>query len=81
MPVIKTIGDLKKAIEKLDDNVEIVQASSNYEQRGALKLGTYISEDKYSTRQTPCRDDFDGTCYTITEYVPDENGETKIKFG
>lgn len=76
------VGELKEIIKDLDDNMEIIHRSDNYELKDS-----YVSLNKYSIRPVDgykreiqtFRDDFDGECYQTPVYVYDkENGKTVL---
>jgi hypothetical protein len=76
------VGELKKLIENLSDDIEIVTITNNYEMGRSLvkargKIGKYKQEDRYF------RDDFDGTRYTAKVYIQDDNEgkDTLVIFG
>lgn len=68
------VRELKKLLEKYDDEVEIITSSSNYELNGN-RVKARIIETKCSLQEKNFRDDFDGTRYTKQVYTSDENGQ------
>jgi len=71
------VGELKKLLEKYEDDVEIIASSSNYEMSGS-RVKARIIETKCSVIRENFRDDFDGIRYTSLIYKNDKNGKTML---
>ena len=69
----------KEILSKLDDNVELIATSSNYELGGSLVSVQGLRTDKCKVEFQSFVDDFDGTHYQSKVYVPDnENGSDVV---
>ena len=72
---METVGELKKFLEKLDDNMPLVKKSDNFELRGAIIEGNYYPRvAKFRTEKRWFRDAFDYIDYAIEVYIEDDNG-------
>lgn len=76
------VGQLKELIKDMDDNLEVIKRSNNYELKGS-----FVPAEKYDIRiDTGYRlvseqfwDDFDNEPYHTEVYVHDkDNGETVL---
>ena len=73
---MKTVGELKKFLENLDDNMPLVTVSDNFELRGAIVEGSYYPiVEKFRTEKRWFRDAFDYTDYATEVYIEDDNGK------
>lgn len=71
------VGQIRKLIENLEDDVEFVTVSDNYELRGAM-VPARFSEITVSKETKSFRDDFDGTNYNKEVFRYDDNGKKVI---
>ena len=71
---MNTVGELKKYIENLDDNMPLVKRSDNFELRGAIDAGIYPRVEKFKTETREFMDGFDYKTYYHEIYINDENG-------
>jgi hypothetical protein len=71
---MKTVGELRKFLETLDDNIPIIKNSTNFEQKGAIVEGVFANVDKYSKETETFMDAFDYENYTKEVYKRDDNG-------
>ena len=72
------VGDLKKMLENIPDDLVIVGYESDMERHGIMETSfcgkvVKVKEEKVSTW-----DSFDGTNYTYTRYVEDKNGDKEV---
>jgi hypothetical protein len=69
----------KEILSKLDDNIELIVTSSNYELGSSLVSVQGLRTSKYKTEIQSFVDDFDGTHYQSKVYIPDnENGDDVV---
>ena len=69
----------KEILSKLDDNVELIVTSNNYELGGSLVSVQGLRIGKCKVEFQSFVDDFDGTHYQSKVYVPDnENGSNVV---
>lgn len=72
---MKTVGELKEFIKKLDDNMPLVKRSNNFELRGEIDLGVSLSVEKFKIECKEFMDGFDYEIYHHNVYVHDNNGQ------
>lgn len=72
---MKTVGELRRLLETLDDDMIILKASHNEEKQGALVNNIRTSLYKYKKTTRTFRDSFDHREYSSEVYVPDEDGD------
>lgn len=72
------VGDLKKMLENIPDDLEIVGYESDMECHGIMKKSFYGEIVKVKTEKAYTWDRFDGTDYTYERYVKDKNGDKEV---
>lgn len=78
---IYTVGELKKVLANVADDVKIVSYQENMETCG-YQHGASINLDKRSPIEKQTYDRFDHTDYTYEVYEKDnENGEAVVSIG
>ena len=70
---MKTVGELKKFLEELDDDMPVLKTSGNFEMKGAIVNGFYATTGKYTTTTKTFYDSFDYEEYESEVYEPDKN--------
>lgn len=71
---MKTVGELKKFLETLDDNIPIIKNSVNFEHKGAIIEGVIANVNRYSKTTETFMDAFDYGTYTKDVYERDDKG-------
>lgn len=74
-----TIKELRELIKDLPDDAIVLSTDDSYEMKGSLTEARFGSVGRYSTQKRWFRDDFDGTSYSATVYVPDEEGQLALR--
>lgn len=73
------LGQLRKMIEHLGDDVEIITNTSNFEMSGSWVKAYGIQLVKVRKDSQQFRDAFDGTNYSAEVFIPDEDGIEVLK--
>lgn len=71
---MKTVGELKRLLETLDEDMLIVTNSSSLSKQGALIEGIRGVIDTYKKTRKTFIDAYDYTKYSAEVYEPDKNG-------
>lgn len=71
---IKTVGDLKKLLEGIDDSTLVVSFREGMEKRGYLQE-CYADVGKFNKKEINTFDVFDGTPYSYESFFPNKYGE------
>ena len=71
---MKTVGELKKFLETLNDDMPIITNSSNFELRGAIVDGVNLTVNKYIKETETFTDGFDYTQYNKDVYHRNDDG-------
>lgn len=71
---MNTVGELKKFIKNLDDNMPIIKKSDNFELRGATDVGIYPIVSNFRKERKEFIDGFDYETYYHDVYISDKNG-------
>ena len=69
-----TVGELKKVLEKIEDDVEVIAASNNYELLGKFS-DAHVYLGKFKRVNEQFRDDFDNNYYSKEVYRMDKRGK------
>ena len=77
---VYTVGELKKVLANIADDVKIVAYAENMETCG-YRHGASISLDKRTPVDHQTYDRFDYSYYTYTTYEKDNNGEPVVSIG
>lgn len=72
------VRDLKKLLENVPDDLDIVGYESDMERHGIMDKHIYGKVVKVKTEKVSTWDRFDGTDYTYTRYVEDANGDKEV---
>lgn len=72
------VRDLKKLLENVHDDLDIVGYESDMERYGIMDKHIYGKVVKVRTEEVSTWDSFDGTDYAYTRYVEDENGDKEV---
>jgi len=72
------VRDLKKLLENVSDDLDIVGYESDMERHGIMEKSIYGKVVKVKTEKVSTWDRFDGTDYTYTRYVEDKNGDKEV---
>lgn len=67
------VGELKKLLEKVDDNIEVIAVSHNYELNCKF-TNTHVNYGKYKRVNEQFRDDFEHEYYSREIYRMDKSG-------
>ena len=72
------VRDLKKLLENVPDDLDIVGYESDMERHGIMEKSIYGKVVKVKTEKVSTWDRFDGTDYAYTRYVEDKNGDKEV---
>lgn len=72
---MQTVGELKKFLENLPDDMLLVKRSDNFELRGAIDVGIYPLVEKFRVENQEFTDGFDYEKYHHDVYIQDETGK------
>ena len=72
------VGDLKKMLENITDDLVIVGYESDMERHGIMETSLLGKVVKVKEEKVSTWDSFDGTNYTYTRYVEDKNGDKEV---
>lgn len=72
------VGDLKKMLENIPDDLVIVGYESDMERHGIMEASFYGKVVKVKEEKVSTWDRFDGTDYSYTRYVEDKNGDKEV---
>lgn len=73
-----TVGELKKMLENVPDDLEIVTYQNGMEQHGILPKTFYGKIVKVTEEKVQTHDAFDYTDYTYTRFKEDKNGTKEV---
>lgn len=73
----KTVGELIEQLSKLDKAIPVLVKTQHMEKGEYLEFVS-IREAKYNEERKPCRDAFDGTCYTTEIKVESYKDEVTL---
>jgi len=76
------VKDLKLQLQDLDDELEVIVKSNNYELQGSYVLakGLFKTTNKYKKQIETFIDDFDHTRYNKEIFISSEDGENVVMF-
>lgn len=76
-----TVGDLKKFIEELPDDMLIASVSSNFELKGNYENNVYMRIRKMKEEVIDCYDSFDYIHYKTKVVKPKPDGDDMLVIG